>query len=108
MDDQGMTDDRSTPRGERPRSEPEIFPPGAPVRPSQTDPFGQSEFVQRIHITRLGPFGFFMLALAIGLVAVVLLILLVGAVLFWIPVVGLIVAAAILSGALRSRFRRRS
>jgi uncharacterized membrane protein len=49
-----------------------------------------------------------MLALAIGLVAVVLLILLVGAVLFWIPVVGLIVAAAILSGALRSRFRRRS
>jgi hypothetical protein len=106
-DDQDMTDDRSTPRGERPRSEPEIFPPGAPVRPSQTDPFGQSEFVQRIHITRLGPFGFFVLALMIGLVAAVLLILLVGAVLFWIPIVGLIVAAAILLGTLRSRFRRR-
>jgi len=102
-----MADEPSTPRGERPRSEPEIIPPGAPLRRPRDDPFADSVFTQRIYITRLGPFGFVMLALAIGVIAVVLLVLLVGAVLFWIPLVGLIVAAAILSGALRSRFGRR-
>jgi hypothetical protein len=101
-----MSDEPSTPPGERPRSEPEIIPPGAPLRRPRDDPFGDTFFTQRIHVTRLGPFGLVMLALAIGLVAIVLLILLVGAVLFWIPIVGLAIAAAILSGALRSRFRR--
>lgn len=101
-----MADKPSTPQSEQPRSEPEIFPPGTPVRPSRTDPFAESAFVQRVYVARLGPFGFFLLALAIGLVAVLLLVLLVGALLFWIPVVGLLIAAAIFSGALRSRFQR--
>lgn len=102
-----MSDEPSTSRGERPRSEPEIIPPGAPLRRPRDDPFSNTFFTQRIYVTRLGPLGLIGLALAIGIVAVVLLILLVGAVLFWIPIVGLIVAAVILSGALRSGFRRR-
>jgi hypothetical protein len=102
-----MSDEPSPPRGERPRSEPEIIPPGAPLRRPRDDPFSDTLFTQRIYVTRLGPFGLIVLALAIGIVAVVLLVLLVGAVLFWIPIVGLLVAGAILSGALRSRLRRR-
>src|SRR5262249_53106987 len=102
-----MADDRSRPKSEPPRSEPEIIPPGAPLRRPYEDPFADSQFTQRIFVTRLGPFGFIMLAAALGLLAIVLLVLLIGAVLFWIPIVGLIVAAAIFSGALRSRFRGR-
>jgi hypothetical protein len=101
-----MADKPSPPQSEQPRSEPEIFPPGARVRPSRTDPLAESVFVQRVYVTRLGPFGMFLLALAIGIVAVLLLVLLVGALLFWIPIVGLLIAAAIFSGALRSRFQR--
>jgi len=58
-------------------------------------------------VGRLGPFGFVMLALAFGIVVVVLLALLVGALLFlesrsW----AVIVAVTVLAGALRSRWRR--
>lgn len=101
-----MTDERSPPQGERPRSEPEIIPPGEPLRRPRDDVFGDTIFTQRIFVTRLGPFGLIMLALAIGIVAIVLIILLVGAVLFWIPIVALMVAAAVFSGTLRSWFRR--
>ena len=101
-----MADERRG-QGERPRSEPEIFRPGEPLRPSRTDPFGESEFVQRVYVTRLGPFGFFLLAAAIAIVAIVLLVLLVGAVLLWIPVVILVVAAAVFAGTIRSWWRRR-
>src|SRR5579871_6506128 len=101
-----MTDERGGSQGQRPRAEPEIFAPGEPMRPSRTDPYGESIFVHRIHLTRLGPFGLAMLALAIGLVAVVLLLLVVGAVLFWLPIVALLVAIPIFSSAIRSRWRQ--
>ena len=99
-----MADEPSDHRSERPRSEPEIIPPGAPLRRPRDDPFADSGFTQRIYVTRLGPFGLVALALA-RIVAVVLLILVVGAVLFWIPIVGLIVAAAIIASVIRSRFQ---
>jgi hypothetical protein len=99
-----MTDERSPPH-ERPRSEPEIIPPGAPLRPPRDDPFGDTLFSQRIYVTRLGPLGLFGIMLAIGVVAVVVLALVVGVVLFWLPIVALIVAAAIVGSRLRSRFR---
>ena len=44
-------------------------------------------------------------ALAIGVIAIVLIALILGAVLFWLPIVVLIVAAAIVGSRLRSRFR---
>ena len=100
-----MTDERSPPHGERPRSEPEIIPPGAPLRRPRDDPFGDPLFTQRIYVTRLGPLGLFGIMLAIGVVAVVLLALVVGAVLFWLPIVALIVVAAIIGNRLSSRFR---
>jgi len=48
-----------------------------------------------------------MLALAFGIVVVVLLALLVGALLFWIPIVALVIAVTVFASALRSRLRGR-
>ncbi len=100
-----MSDQGSAPRDNRPRSEPEIIPPGAPLPPRGDDPFN-ARFTQRIYIARPGPLGLLMVALAVIIVAVVILLLLVGAVLIWIPVVGLMVAVAIISGLVRSRWKR--
>jgi hypothetical protein len=49
----------------------------------------------------LGPFGLILLALALAIAAAVMLVLLLGAVLFWIPILVLLVAAAVISGLLR-------
>ncbi len=100
-----MTDERSSPRSERPRSEPEIIPPGAPLRRPRDDPFNDTFFTQRIHVAPLGPLGLIGLVVTIGIIAVVLLALILGAVLFWLPIVALIVAAMIVGSRLRSRFR---
>ncbi len=100
-----MTDER-TPQDERPRSEPEIIPPGAPLRRPRDDPFGDTIFTQRIYVGPLGPLGLIGIVLAVGIIAVVLLALVVSAVLFWLPIVALLVAAAIVASRLRSRFRR--
>jgi len=50
--------------------------------------------------------GATILALAIGILAVMVLVILLGAFLIWIPIVGLVAAAAILFGLLRERIGR--
>ena len=63
--------------------------------------------MQRVYVGRDSePFGLAMLALGFVIAVVVLLALLVGALLFWIPIVVIVVAATIFAGALRSRWRR--
>jgi hypothetical protein len=57
-------------------------------------------------VTRLGPFSTFLLIGAIGLAAALLLIIILGAFLLWIPIVALVLAIAIISGLLRGYFRR--
>jgi hypothetical protein len=47
-----------------------------------------------------------LLALMIGILLAITLILVLGAFLIWIPLVGLLVAAAIISSLLRSHFRQ--
>ena len=101
-----MAEKRSNPQGEEPRAEPEIIPPRAPLRPSRMNSFTYSHFAQRIYIANIGPFGIILVALAIGIVSAVILVLLLGAILIWIPVIGLLVAAAMISRVLRSHFRR--
>lgn len=100
-----MSEQRPTPRDNRPRAEPEIIPPGAPL-PSHGDGPFNARFTQRIYIARPGPFGLLLVALAVIIIAVMILLLFVGVVLIWIPVVALMVAAAIVSGMVRSRWRR--
>ena len=88
------------PENEVPRAEPEIIPPGHPGQRSMRDDF-DVHGTQRIYVTRLGPLDVIVLALLIAFVAALTLIVLLGAVLFWIPAVVLLVAAAVVSKLLR-------
>jgi hypothetical protein len=93
------------PATEKPRAEPEIIPPGdldgRPMRDRyHFDVHGGS---QRIYVARLGPFGIVVLGLLIALITAVIPIVLLGALLIWIPVAVLFVAAAVVSGLLRGR-----
>lgn len=62
--------------------------------------------VHHIYVTRLGPLGMVVLALMVGILFMITLVLVLGAFLIWIPLVGLVVAAAITSSLLRSYFRQ--
>jgi hypothetical protein len=56
---------------------------------------------ERIYVTRLGPLSTVVLGLLTALIATVILIVLLGTVLIWMPVVILLVAAAAVSNLLR-------
>jgi hypothetical protein len=103
--------ERRLPAGEKPRPEPEIIPPDRGDRQSRSGTAGIRVFldgggVHRIYVARLGPVGMIVLALMVGIVFTITLVLVLGAFLIWIPLVGLLVAAAIISGLLRAYFRQ--
>jgi hypothetical protein len=102
-----MAEKPPSPLGDKPRAEPEIIPPGAPLRSSRTHGFADQHFSQRIYVAKIGPLGIILLALAIGVVSLVIFVFVLGAFLFWIPVIGLLVAAGMFSGVLRTPWRRR-
>ena len=85
-------------------SEPEIIPPGAPPR-SRTYAWvgadGSRRFYRRIPVRTPGPLALVLLGMAVGAFSLVALVLLLGAVLLWIPLIGILAAIAILSGFLR-------
>lgn len=93
---------------ERPRVEPEILPPDRTGRNGQNwppPPYGYTAGAsgsQRIFITRIGPLGFGLASLVVGLFAVVLLLLLISTALIWLP----FVAAIVILGAVVGAFRR--
>jgi hypothetical protein len=97
--------ERPAPGPKRPRVEPEIIPPGEPRARWQGAFDGRA--THRIYVARLGPFGFAMLALAITFLAAVILILLLGAFLIWIPIAGLVLAIAVVTSLLRGSSGRR-
>jgi hypothetical protein len=99
-------DQRPKPQDEKPRSEPEIILPGEALKSSRMRTFGHFRGAQRIYIAKIGPFSVILVALTIGILLAVLLVFLLGALLFFIPLVGLLVAAAIISGVFRSSFHR--
>jgi hypothetical protein len=96
---------------ERPRAEPEILPPdhgqpqdrGWPPRDRGWPPhgFGGMHGTQRIYVGRIGSFGFLLIMLVAGLFAALLLLLLIGTALIWIPVVAVLLVIAAISGVLR-------
>jgi hypothetical protein len=90
---------------ERPRREPEIIPPDKNSRRGSAwpppDGFSETHSRQRIYVTHMGPLGFVLLMLVVGLFAGVLLLALIGAALIWIPVVAVLVIIAGISGLLR-------
>jgi hypothetical protein len=90
---------------ERPRVEPEIIPPdrSGSRGPNWPPPyeFTQSRGTHRVYVSKIGPFGFALLLLVIGLFAGVFLLVLIGAALIWIPVVAVLVVIAAISGLFR-------
>jgi hypothetical protein len=99
-----MTDQSRPP--ERPRYEPEIIPPGQTHDPMGTRIFVDQNTTEHVFVGKVGPLGLFLMALAIGAVIAVVLVLLLGAFLLWIPVVGLLIAAGLVAGVLRPLFSR--
>jgi hypothetical protein len=100
-------DQRSTP--ERPRSEPEIIPPersGGPMRDGRWER-ADAEGIYQLRVVKLGPVGATLLAIGIGVASAALLMLVLGTLLILIPVVGLLIAGAIIAGLLRGYFRGR-
>ncbi len=102
----GLMSDRPTPP-ERPKVEPEIIPPGEPgPRPRGASwmwvSSGRAQGRTLRFETRGGPLTLFTALLMLGLGAAVMLVLLLGLVLLWIPV-SLAIAAAILWSFLRRK-----
>jgi Flp pilus assembly protein TadB len=92
------------PSNERRRSEPEIIPPDRTEPRSEWTSFNERG-THRIYVTRLGPISAIILVLALaGLVAVLLLVL-IGTFLIWIPLVALLIAAALISAWWQRIFR---
>jgi hypothetical protein len=104
--------ERSTDQPEQPRSEPEIIPPGQPTRPGRAgrSPFGprtgfEASAAGRVYVFRPRPLAALIAALAIGAVALALLVVLLGAVLVALPVIGAIAAIGLLTAFLRGNRR---
>ena len=89
---------------EVPRHEPEIIPPDRDSGRSSAWPpshgYNQRRG-QRIYVKRIGPLGFALLMLIVGLFAGVLLLALIGAALIWIPVAAVLLIIAAIAGVLR-------
>jgi hypothetical protein len=106
-----MADNSTKP--ERPRAEPEIIPPdrsggrgGSGGGGWPPPPYGYTggytgRGAHRLYVTRIGPIGFALLMLVVGLLAAIMLLILVGAALIWIPIVVVLVLAAAISRLLR-------
>jgi hypothetical protein len=96
--------DRSSYEPRRP-VEPEIIPPGEPLRPERRGDMwirvSRGAYNREIHIRRPSLFHIVAGALAVGLVLGLVLAVLVGVLLVWIPIVGLVLAGLILASLLR-------
>jgi hypothetical protein len=111
-----MTYQPPTSGPERPRSEPEIIPPDDPRgRSPFGTPFGTpwgsargwSSGTQRVYVARIGPFGFALAALAVAIIAALVFLLVLGAFVILVPLVGLLLAGVVLASMLRGSWLRR-
>jgi hypothetical protein len=91
-------------RVETPRGPVEILPPED--EQSASGRFSYSTGHGTIKIVKLGPFASVLLALAVGVALLCGFVFLSGALLFLLPIIGLLAAGAALSGFLGNPFRR--
>jgi len=101
-----MIDKRPNSQGEEPRSEPEIIPPGHAKRGTPRMRVYIDERIGRVYIAKPGPLSTILTVLIAGLLLTVMLIMLLGAFLVFLPVVVLFITAAIVAGLLRVYFQR--
>jgi hypothetical protein len=99
-------------RSERPRSEPEIIPPGRSGGREDSGIYvwvADREGMRRAQVTMPGPFTIFLALAVVALVAAVIFAVLLGAILFWLPIFVLAVGALLIAASVRQywwRFRR--
>jgi hypothetical protein len=97
---------------ERPRSEPEIIPPGRGGSRQDSGIFvwvADREGVRRANVTLPGPFTIFLALALVAMIAGAIVILVLGAVIIWIPIFILAIGALLIAAAVRQywwRFRR--
>jgi hypothetical protein len=93
---------------DKPRSEPEIIPPGgrSPREDSQIFIALDDGRGGRVYVARPGPFTIILVLMIVGLIAAVILVALLGFVLIWIPIVIAVIAAAFLSASIRHYWQR--
>ena len=92
-----------------PRSEPEIIPPqgrGGDSRAPVWIWVGNRDGVRRATVTLPGPFTILLALALVALVVGVILVVVLGAVLLWIPVVIVLIGALLLSAAVRRHWLR--
>jgi hypothetical protein len=104
-----MSNDQNRDRGpRRPRAEPEIIPPGR----DEHGPAGVfvridgQEGVRRVVITRPGWPAIILGLLIVGFIAALAFLAMAGLLLIWIPILVGGILLALLSGAIRRRWRR--
>jgi hypothetical protein len=98
-----MTAKQPNPQGDAPRSEPEIIPPGH--RGPDTPRMRVVLDAERMHFMKHGTLGTILMALITGLLLAVMLIMLAGAFVIFLPVILLFVTAAFVAGLLRIYFQ---
>jgi hypothetical protein len=96
---------RSTPKAETPRTEPEILLPGDPAVRGRWAPRGWQGGEEGVYVAKVGPFSFALFALAAAAIVAIVLTFVIGAFLIAIPLAGLLLAAAVISGLWRGASR---
>lgn len=99
--------DPNDPGASRPRSEPEIIPPGQSGRRDRGGIWvsvDENGGTRRVYMARPGPLTILLALAILALIAMVMLILLLSVAVIWIPVVIVLIAAFVLSMYWR-RFR---
>lgn len=99
--------DPNDPDASRPRSEPEIIPPGGSGRNERgiwVSVHDDESGPRRVFVARPGPFTIILALAVLGLIAVVMLIVLLSVAVIWIPVV-IALIAAFLASMYWQRFR---
>jgi hypothetical protein len=95
------------PHAETPRSEPEIIPPDRDPRdPRRERVFVDERGTERVYFATIGPLGAILVVLVTAILSAVLLALLLGALVIWLPLVILFAVAAIIVTVLRGDFWR--
>ena len=99
---------------ERPRSEPEIIPPGRSGGRDDSQSHiwvwaADREGMRRANVTLPGPFTIFLALALVAMVAGLIVILVLGAVIIWVPIFVLAICGLLIAAAVRQywwRFRR--
>lgn len=92
--------DPSDPSASRPRSEPEIIPPGQSGRRDRGGIWvsvDENSGTRRIYMARPGPFTIILALAVLALIALVMLIVLLSVAVIWIPVVIVLIGAFVAS-----------